>query len=83
MSNDVNVVSLRKQLDTFAEYYTIVLYSSLAQNTLHDDVREIIEVLERSFPKISLFAIGFTRLLSTPSVAAHIVSFVCMVMPRL
>lgn len=34
--NDVDLVNVRKQLDTFTEYHTIAISSGLPQNTLND-----------------------------------------------
>ena len=41
MPYDVDVASVRKQLDTFLKNSAITMHSRLLQNTLHDEVVEI------------------------------------------
>ena len=38
---DFNVVSVRKQLDTFLKDSAIAMHSRLSQKTLHDEVEEV------------------------------------------
>lgn len=41
MLNVINVVRVRKPMDTFTEYCAIAMYSNLPQKTLHDKVEEV------------------------------------------
>ena len=41
MPYDIDVVSIRKQLDTFLKNNAIAMHFRLSQNTLHDEVEEV------------------------------------------